>query len=360
MGEDKMISSIKMIEEFANAFGAPGFEDDVVAVGRKYAPEGAKLVEDNMRNLYICPKNERDENKPVVLIDAHSDEVGAMVHSVKSNGTLSFITIGMWSPAVIMAQKVVIKNSRGEYIEGVVASTPPHFGGVKQDTLAVENMSIDIGATSKEEAIKVFGIGVANPIVPYSQFKYDEARDVIISKAMDCRLGCAAVMDVMHAVKEMPLDVNVVGVLTSQEENGYRGAKVAANMIKPDIAICFEGTPADDTFQVSDMVQTALKKGPMLRHIDVGMITNPRFIRFALDIAREKGIPVQEAVRTGGGTNGAAFHISELGVPTIIIGHPSRHIHSPHSIASFEDYKNGVKLAVEVVKALNKDIIASF
>ncbi|MCL2753921.1 MAG: M20/M25/M40 family metallo-hydrolase [Defluviitaleaceae bacterium] len=354
------MDSIKMIEEFANAFGAPGFEDDVVAIGRKYAPAGAKLVEDNMRNLYICPKNERDENKPVVLIDAHTDEVGAMVQAIKLNGTLSFITLGMWSPAVIMAQKVVIKNNRGEYIEGVVSSTPPHFGGVKQDTLTVESMSIDIGATSKQEAIEIFGIGVANPIVPYSKFKYDAARDIMMSKAFDCRLGCAAVMEVMNQAAQMNLDVNVVGVLTSQEEVSYRGARVATNVVKPDIAICFEGTPADDTFQHPDLIQTALKKGPMLRHIDVGMITHPRFIRFALDVAHKNGIPVQEAVRTGGGTNGAAYHTSNQGIPTIIIGHPSRHIHSPNSIASFEDYKNGVKLAVEVVKALNKEIIAGF
>jgi len=354
------MDSIKMIEEFANAFGVSGFEDDVIAVARKYAPAGARLVEDNIRNLYICPKNERDENKPVVLVDAHSDEVGAMVHSIKSNGTLTFITIGGWSPAVIMAQKVVIKNSHGEYIEGIVASTPPHFGGVKHDTLTIESMTIDIGATSKQEAMEVFGIGVANPIVPYSKFRYDAARDIMMSKAFDCRLGCASVMDVMHQVRDVQLDVNIVGVLTSQEEVGTRGAQVAAKVIKPDIAICFEGTPADDTFQHPDMIQTALKKGPMLRHIDVRMITHPRFMRFALDIAHKNGIPVQEAVRTGGGTNGAVYHLSNLGVPTIIIGHPSRHVHSPTSIASFEDYKNGVRLAVEVVKALNKETISNF
>ena len=33
----------------------------------------------------------------------------------------------------------------------------------------------------------------------------------------------------------------------------------------------------------------------MLRHIDARMITNPRFQRYALDLAEELGIPVQEA-----------------------------------------------------------------
>jgi len=65
-------------------------------------------------------------------------------------------------------------------------------------------------------------------------------------------------------------------------------------------------------------------------------------------------------VRTGGGTNGAAYHLSNMGVPTIVIGLPSRHVHSPTSIASFADYTNSVRLAVEVVEALNSDIIAGF
>jgi putative aminopeptidase FrvX len=90
------------------------------------------------------------------------------------------------------------------------------------------------------------------------------------------------------------------------------------------------------------------------------MITHPRFMRLALDIAAAQGIPVQQAVRTGGQTNGSAFHLSNLGIPTIVIGHPSRYVHSPNSIASLEDYKNGVRLAVEILKALNKDIIEGF
>ena len=57
------------------------------------------------------------------------------------------------------------------------------------------------------------------------------------------------------------------------------------NTVKPDIAIVFEGCPADDTFTDSYATQTAIKRGPMLRHVDARMITNPRFQRFALELA---------------------------------------------------------------------------
>ena len=59
------------------------------------------------------------------------------------------------------------------------------------------------------------------------------------------------------------------------------------------------------------MVQTAIKRGPMLRHIDSRMITNPRYQRYALDLAEKLGIPVQDAVRSAGSTNGAVIHLTE-------------------------------------------------
>ena len=353
------MESIQMIKDLTMAFGAPGFEDDVLAVARKYAPAGARIVEDNTRNLYICPKNEQNADLPTILVDAHSDEVGLMVRTIKKNGTLTFTTLGQWVPNVLPAQKVSIKNLDGELITGVIATRPPHFGG-DDGLLTIDSMVIDIGATSKEEAEMAFKIAPACPVVPETTFEHDAINDIMISKAFDCRLGCAAVLEVMHDVKDLNLSVNVVGALSAQEEIGIRGAQIVANRIKPDLAICFEGTPADDTFAEEHLIQTRLKHGPMLRHIDQGMITHPRFMRFALNLAKELHIPVQEAVRTGGRTNGASFHLSNLGVPTIVIGHPVRYVHSHHSIASLSDYKKGVRLAVEIIKAMNSEIFAGF
>lgn len=182
----------------------------------------------------------------------------------------------------------------------------------------------------------------------------------MLGKAFDNRLGCAAVLESMKELKDESLDVDVVGSLSCQEEIGERGALTTRDVIKPDIAICFEGCPADDTFAPDYMIQTALKKGPMLRHYDQSMITNPRFQRFSLELGRELGIPVQESVRTGGGTNGGVIHTSNGGVPVIVIGVPVRYIHSHHGFASMEDYKNSVKLAVEIVKRLDKETIRRF
>ena len=138
--------------------------------------------------------------------------------------------------------------------------------------------------------------------------------DILIGKAFDNRLGCAAVLSTIERLAGESLAVNVTGAFGSQEEVGTRGAVVTANRVSPDIALVFEGCPADDTVVPDYRAQTVLKKGPMLRHIDARMITNPRFQRYALELAEASGIPVQRAVRSGGATNALHPSIFQTGV----------------------------------------------
>jgi len=353
------MDSITMIRELATAFGPPGFEDDVIKLARKYVPDGADVAEDSLRNLFIIPKNDERPELPTVLIDAHSDEVGLMVQAINPNGTLTFVPLGDWVASSLPSQKVSIRNLDGELINGVVATRPPHFG-LDNLPLTISQLVIDIGATSQDEVEQDFKIMPGCPIAPYTNFSHDPIHDILMSKAFDCRLGCAAVLEVLHELNDLELGVNVVGSLSSQEEIGMRGIRTVANRVKPDIAICFEGSPADDTLEKPHLAQTMLKRGPMLRHIDEGMVTHPRFIRYALNLAKELHIPVQEAVRTGGKTNGSSLHLANDGIPTIVIGLPVRYVHSHNSIASLADYKRGVQLASEIIKNINADIIGQF
>ena len=79
-----------------------------------------------------------------------------------------------------------------------------------------------------------------------------------------------------------------------------------------------------------------------------------------LNLAEELGIPVQESVRTGGSTNGAPIHLSNMGVPTIVIGIPVRYIHTHYGIAAHEDVVNAGKLAAAILERADADLIGSF
>lgn len=353
--------ALEMIGELSNINGASGFEDDVLTVLRKYGEGLGETAEDSLRNFYLRRAENRG-GRPVVQLDAHSDEVGFMVHAIKPNGTLQFITLGGWVANNIPAHKVRIRNAEGKYIPGIVASKPPHFmtEAERNASASVASMAIDIGATSREEAIQDFKIRIGEPIVPDVDFEYIPDRDLMIGKAFDCRLGCASLLETLSELGGQTLDVDVVGAFAVQEEVGLRGATVTVNSVRPDIAIVFEGCPADDTFTEPYLTQTAIKRGPMLRHIDGRMITHPRFQRYTLDLAAKLGIPVQEAVRSGSATNGAPIHLSGAGVPVIVIGLPVRYIHTHYGIAAFSDFENAVKLACAVIKSLNTDIIKSF
>ena len=138
-----------------------------------------------------------------------------------------------------------------------------------------------------------------------------------------------------------------------------RGAKVTVNRVKPDIAIVLEGCPADDTFAEPYLIQTALKKGPMLRHIDVSAICAPRYQRWALDLAKAKGIPVQEAVREGGGNNSSVFQTALEGAPSIVAGVPVRYAHSCNCMTTYFDFEATVQLVCAMLESITPEMITS-
>ena len=351
--------TVALVRELSQAFGPSGFEDEVVAIGRREGEKLGEVREDSLRNLYIY-RRENTGEKPVVLLDAHSDKVGLMVQYVHENGLLQFVPLGGWSPGSFAGHAVRVRNREGQYIRGVIASVPPHFmkAADKGRMPEISDYRIDVGASSAREVEERLHIGVAAPVVPETAFHFDEERGLFSGKAFDCRVGCAAVLETLRRLQGEALDVDVVGSFSSQEEVGERGARAVAHTVKPAVALVFEGAPADDTFTPSYAIQTALGKGPMLRHFDRCMITHPRLIRHALQVGYSHGIPVQEAVRTGGGTDGGIFHLQEGGAPSVVIGQPVRYIHAPYGIASAQDFENGVRLAVELVKSLTRKVLA--
>ncbi|MCL2616270.1 MAG: M42 family peptidase, partial [Defluviitaleaceae bacterium] len=102
------MDTIKLIERLSNAFGPSGFEDDVVAVASHYAKGFADISESNIRNLYIRPRAVKGKPgrppknaKPVLMLDAHTDEVGFMVQAVMPNGLLKIYPLGGWVPSIL-------------------------------------------------------------------------------------------------------------------------------------------------------------------------------------------------------------------------------------------------------------------
>ncbi|MDE6586065.1 MAG: M42 family metallopeptidase [Clostridia bacterium] len=353
------MNEVELIEKLCNARGASGFEDEVLIIAREYCKDFATFKEDSMRNLYIYP-NYNKGNRAQILLDAHSDEVGFMVQAIKPDGTLRFIPIGGWNEKSLPSAKVQIYTSAG-YISGVIAAMSPHLMTADQRNAPVsfENLVIDIGATSDKEAARM-GIEIGAPVVPLSPFEYDGKHGILHGKAFDDRLGVAAMLITLKKFKNEKSDMDIIGVISSQEEVGERGITAAMYNLKPAAAICFEGCPADDTSAPSYMVQDALRGGVMLRYMDRTVICTPRFTSFARDVAKKNNIKVQMAVRSGGGNNGAYIISANGATPVIVAGIPVRYIHTFNCIAAYEDVETCVNFGLELCRSLNKEIIERF
>ena len=352
------MNNIKLIEELTTAFGPSGFEEDLVEILTKYLKD-LDLENDSMNNLYAKYKNSGDK-KFTVQLDAHTDEVGFIVQSILDNGTLAIVPLGGWVLTNVPAHLVGIRNRDGRIIEGITGSTPPHFMSQEERNrpLDIEKLFIDIGAKSFEEVMEDFKIEPGAPVAPLVDFRYDKDHDLIRGKAFDNRLGCACIVETMNRLKDdTNLNVNLVGAFASQEEVGMRGAKVTSQKVKPDLAIVFEGSPADDLYFPKKQAQGSLGSGVQIRHFDMSYIGNPEYLKLAKLLADENKISYQSAVRRAGSTNAGAIHLSNEGVPVLVLGIPSRYVHSHYNFAKLSDFEATVNLAVKIIQNLNDENI---
>ena len=73
--------SLELCAALSNAKGAPGFEDEVLTVLRRYGEGLGSFREDSLRNLYLS-RNGNQGGRPMVQLDAHTDEVAFMVQAL--------------------------------------------------------------------------------------------------------------------------------------------------------------------------------------------------------------------------------------------------------------------------------------
>ena len=298
-----------LLGRLSNAKSPSGFEDEVVDVVRDFCSGWAKVETNTVHDALITPNNFTGD-KPVLMLDAHGDEVGGMVKSIRSNGTMTFVELGRFSPNVLAGQDVLVRNTLGEWVHGVIGVKPPHFMSAAE-------------------------------------------------RAFDCRAGVAAELLALRELSgrdDLPFDV--VASVSAMEEVGERGVLAAAMRFNPMVAFMFEGCPADDTFTIPDDVQTAFRRGPMFRYFDCCMITNPRYQRFVLKCASEAGLVCQTSVREGGGTDGGPIHM--LDVPCVVAGVPSRYVHSGTALCTLYDVKMTAEVAVAVAERMTPEDVRAF
>ena len=337
---------IDLLRKLSEAYGPPGYEDEIRQIMIKELEKVAdEVYVDNLGNVIAVHKG----NSPKIMLTAHMDEVALLITHIDKNGFLRFHVLGGIDPRVLYSQEVVIKTEN-EVVHGYIGAKPPHLlkPEEKKKTPDIDQLFIDIGVSSKEEVEKL-GVSIGSTATFVPRFR-ELKNNRVMGKAFDDRAGCTALIEVMRKIKHSPC--TVYGVATVQEEVGLRGARTAAWQIESDMGLAIEGTTASDTPGTPEhLTSTKMGHGPAITIADRSMITHPKILRRLVETAKENNIPFQFKQTVSGGTDAGVIHLTKKGIPTGVVSIPCRYIHSPLSILDLNDLENTIKLVNAFVRS---------
>ncbi len=298
---------------------------------------------DNLGNLIVFKKGKSSSDKKV-LVSAHMDEVGLIATYINYDGTIKFDTVGGINPDVIIGRQVSVNGLFGVVGTQAIHNIPQSQRGKEPN---VQEMYVDIGTNSKEETLKYVSLGDSiNFFSKYENF----GNDYIKSKALDDRVGCAILIDLIKS----NLEFDTYFTFVVQEEVGLRGSKVASYTVNPDYAIVLEGTTAGDIGgSVGEKKVCTIGDGAVVSFMDRRTIYDKELYRLCFDISKENNIPCQTKTMVAGGNDSGSIHISRSGVRTIAISVPCRYIHSGASVMALSDAHACESLAKILISRIN-------
>jgi len=346
-------NDFKFFKELIEAPSPSGFEQPAQRVIREALADVADDVRtDVMGNVVAHVKGPK--GAPRLMLAGHCDEIGFMVKYVDDQGYLFFAPIGGVDAHLVPGQRVTVHTSGGP-IAGVVGKRPIHQIEVKDRETVVpfKSQFIDIGCSSKDEAVKLVSIG--DPVT----FRVGVERlqgTRLTSRAFDDKMGAFIVAQVLREVRRQNrMTVDLHGVSTVQEEVGLRGGATSAYGVQPDIGIAVEVGFASDYpgADHKDLGEVSLGKGPVIAR---GPNINPVLFDLLKKTAEEENIPCQiMGIPRATGTDANVMQLVHGGVATALISIPLRYMHTPVEVLDWVDLEGAVKLLSALCSRIAKD-----
>ncbi|HZJ77938.1 MAG TPA: M42 family metallopeptidase [Clostridia bacterium] len=332
-----MINELKILSELNSTSGR---EKNVRNYIISQIKDIADYSIDALGNLLVFKKGKsRPKNK--VMLASHMDEVGLIITYITDDGFLKFTTVGGVDTKVILGRCVRIGENN---INGVIGVKPVHL--LKKDEKSVipekDNLYIDIGAKSKDEASELVQMG---DTAYFNSDFVEFGEGCIKAKALDDRVGCAIMLEIIKS--ELLYDTYFA--FTVQEEVGLIGAKTAAFNIAPDYAIVVETTTAADINGVKGHKRVcSLADGAVISFMDRATVYDKELYDLAFEIADKKSIAVQPKTVVAGGNDAGSIHCSGKGVKTLTVSLPCRYLHSPSCVINKKDIDSVLKIVSEL------------
>jgi endoglucanase len=322
-----------LITKFVECAGPSGYESRIrEAIKAEVQPFSSSITTDPLGNLIVTIGKKSKDGKRIMLA-AHMDEIGVIVTHVDKKGFARFSNLGGVFPQNCLAAHVTFLNG----VRGVIGADRLEDPG-KQFSL--ENFYIDCGTTSREDCpLKVGDVAVFDrPVIDMGKR--------LVSKALDNRISCALLVEVIKQIKETPHEL--VFVFSTQEEVGMRGVTGSAYSVDPDIALSVDVTSTGDV--PTGKMEVSLGKGPAVKVKDQGMISDPRIVDWMVKTAEAAGLPYQLEILAFGTTDARAIQLTRGGVPSGCLSIPTRYIHSPAEMIDMDDVDHSLALLLALLR----------
>ncbi len=340
--------SIDFLHKYLNSSSPTGFESEGQKVWLKYIkPYVDEWHTDNYGTLYgiINPKK-----KFTVVIEGHADEISWFVNYISEDGYISVIRNGGSDHIIAPSKRVNIFTKKG-IVRGVFGWPAIHVRRGKDSKLSpeLENIFVDVGASSKEEVLKM---GVHVGCVLTFDDELEKLNDsYYIGRALDNRIGGFCIAEVARLLKKnkkkLPYRLCIVNAV--QEEIGLRGAQMIADTINPDVAIITDVCHDTNSPLYKKKIQGDTKAG-LGPSLTVAPAVHNKLLDLIIDTAEKKKIPFQRAASSRStGTDTDAFAYSNGGVPSALISLPLKYMHTTVEMAHQDDIENVTKLIYETL-----------
>ncbi|RST31373.1 M42 family peptidase [Sphingomonas ginkgonis] len=345
-----------LLRELADAPGPPGFEEGVRRiVVREVSPLADKVSYDGLGSVIA----QQGTSGPKIMLDAHMDELGGVVRRVTDTGFLSMQMLGGWLDQALPDQRWVIIGRNGP-VTAVTGIRDVHVVPADERTRVFprDSLYLDIGARTRAE-VAALGIEPGDPVVPDAPFSILAGGQRYLGKAWDDRVGIAVVIEAMRRLRSQGHPNQLFVAATVQEEVGLRGARTAADLIKPDIGIAIEGgITGDSPGRNPEETQAVLGGGPGIFLYDSSAIPNRKMVQLVAYTARSIGVPLQRDLVQGYGDDSAAIQATAGGVPTVNLVVPARYTHAHNGIIDRADFDRTVDLVVAMIRRLDAREVA--
>lgn len=324
-----------LLKNLTEAFGVSGYEKEIRDLIKETVKDYAdEITVDALGNLIVFKKG-HGENKKKVMASAHMDEIGFQVVKIEDKGLIKVRGLG----GIPVTQTVMNRLKFRNGTTGIVWSTVK-IEDVKNE---IGKIYVDIGAQSKEEALKYVKVGdVASYVGDYLELKDNN----VTAKAMDDRIGCYILIEALKKIENPYNDLYFV--FSVQEELGLRGATVVSERINPDLGIALDVTVAND-YPNAPEVSCILGGGTAIKVSDGSVICNEYLVEEMVKCCEEHTIKYQLDVISAGGTDAGAINRSNYGVRAAGISVATRYVHGPNCFVNMKDTEASIELLSKYV-----------